>query len=127
MNLKIYKLVLAAFICFAACSITLAQVSPAPPVAPVAPVNPVTPFEETVVYTRPLQDSGSTKMRKLQAQMRALSKEISDLAREQSRKGTAIAQEKLQRLKRFKYCAFSLISTVTKHACLPISIILIMM
>jgi uncharacterized alkaline shock family protein YloU len=45
-------------------------------------------------------------MRKLQAQMRALSKEISDLAREQSRKGTAIAQEKLAALKKVQVLRF---------------------
>lgn len=109
MKLKLYKLALIALVSFVANGITLAQTTPAPsaaPTAPVAPVAPIAPFEETVVYTRSVQDSTATKMRKLQEQMRALSKEISELARVQSRKATAIALEKVAELKKVQVLRF---------------------
>jgi hypothetical protein len=109
MKLKLYKLALIALISFVANNITLAQTTPAPPVAPVAPVAPVSPtppFEETVVYTRSFQDSTTSKMRKLQEQMRALSKEISELARVQSRKATALVKEKTEAFRKTQALRF---------------------
>ncbi|MFD2864831.1 hypothetical protein [Mucilaginibacter antarcticus] len=108
MKLKLYKTVLIAIISFVANGIAVAQTAPATPTAPTAAVAPViTPFEETVVYTRSSQDSTYTsKMRKLQNQMRALSKEISELAREQSRKATAVATEKVAAFKKVQVLRF---------------------
>jgi hypothetical protein len=111
MKSRIYSIALMAVMSLTAHGIAAAQTAaPAAPVAPVppvarlarvAPVPPVSPDEEVGVrmqsnsYVTDAQDSTfRTKMRKLNDQMRALTREMSDLSREQSRKIAAVAQEK---------------------------------
>jgi hypothetical protein len=104
MRSKIYSAALVALMSLSISGITLAQTA-----APVPPVAPTPPNEEVGVYTatRPggyadqSQDTAfRNKMRRLNDQMRALGREISELTREQSKKVAAVTQEKTATLRK---------------------------